>query len=196
MEILKFCSINKNMFSITSRQQMKINKLKELKKYILKSFQESGKKHLLITGSKKSGKTKFLKEILEEEDSVGGIITYPIRDEQIPPRYVLLSDLINPSLRGVIGVRNKECSSLIPLTGTFEVLGTCLLNKYLKSNIKIIVLDEIGFLENWAFEYQRAILNCLEEKKGILVIRKSLTPFIEELLNRKDVYILDIDNFK
>lgn len=168
---------------------------KQLKTFIMKSFKDSGKKHLLITGSKKIGKSTILNEILENEESVGGIITYTVTDEKVPPTFVILKDLNDSSINGIIATRNVLCNALISDINTFNILGVDILNRYCHSNKKIIVIDEIGFLENDAFSYQNEILKCFEKKRVISVIRKENTPFISKLIQRKDIFLIDIDDF-
>ena len=90
----------------------------------MKSFRESNKKHLLITGSKKAGKTTVLKEILKDEENYGGIVTYVIRDDGIPPKYVMLRDINDVDKRGIIARRNNTSTGLNPNIDTFENLGT------------------------------------------------------------------------
>lgn len=167
----------------------------KLKVFIMESFKQSGKSHLLITGSKKTGKSTVLNEILKGQESIGGIITYTIRDEKVPPTFVILKDINDSSVNGIIATRNVLCNALIPVISTFNILGVNILNKYCHSNKKIIVIDEIGFLENGAFSYQNEILKCFEEKNVISVIRKENTPFISKLIQRQDVFLIDIDNF-
>ncbi len=162
------------------------------KNYIMKSFHESGKRHLVITGNKKSGKTTVLKEILKDVPSFGGITTCAIRDDQYAPRCVVLSDIKNPDINGIIAVRDEAGTSLLPLSDTFDQLGVDILNKCCQSSDELIVIDEIGFLENNAFLYQNEILKCFD-KKVIFIIRKELTAFTEKLTNRPDVYFIDID---
>lgn len=162
------------------------------KNYIMKSFHESGKQHLLITGNKKSGKTTVLNEILKEEASYGGIITYAIRDDKHAPRCVVLRDINNPDINGVIAVRDETCTFLLPQPDTFDQLGVNILNKCYQSNDELIVIDEIGFLENTAMHYQDEIMKCFD-KKVIATIRKELTDFTAKLTNRTDVYFIDID---
>lgn len=163
------------------------------KNYIMKSFHESGKQHLLITGNKKSGKTTVLNEILKDEFSFGGIFTYAIRDDKRAPRCVVLSDINKPDINGIIAVRDEADTSLLPQPDTFEQLGVSILNKCYQSSDELIVIDEIGFLENNALHYQNEIIKCFD-KKVILVIRKELTAFTEKLTQRQDVYFVDIDN--
>lgn len=170
--------------------------MKQLKTYIMKFFNKSNKKHLLITGSKKSGKTTILKEILKDKYSYGGIITYVVRDDKIPPKYVVLEDINDSTNKGIVAVRNKKATALIPNIQTFETLGVNIFNKYIHSDVKLIVVDEVGFLENDAKEYQKKILEVLDKKTAFLVLRKDSIPFIEEIINRDDVCLFDIDNIK
>ncbi len=163
------------------------------KNYIMKSFHESGKQHLLITGNKKSGKTTVLNEILKDLSSFGGIITYAIRDDKHAPKCVMLSDINNPDINGVIAVRDEAGTSLLPMPDTFDHLGVDILCKCYQSSDELIVIDEIGFLENNALHYQNEILKCFD-KKVIATIRKELTNFTEKLTQRQDVYFVDIDN--
>jgi nucleoside-triphosphatase THEP1 len=159
----------------------------------MKSFHESGKQHLLITGNKKSGKTTVLNEILKEELSYGGIITYAIRDEMHAPRCVVLRDINDPDINGIIAVRNEAGTSLLPQTDTFDQLGVNILSKYYQSGVELIVIDEIGFLENNALHYQNEIIKCFD-KKVFATIRKELTVFTEKLMQRQDVFFVDIDH--
>jgi nucleoside-triphosphatase THEP1 len=158
----------------------------------MKSFHESGKQHLLITGDRKSGKTTVLNEILKDEASFGGIITYAIRDDKHAPRCVVLSDINNPDINGIIAVRDEAGTALLPLSDTFDHLGVNILNKCYQSSDELIVIDEIGFLENNALHYQNEIIKCLD-KKVIATLRKEPTDFTAKLTNRPDVYFIDID---
>ncbi len=163
------------------------------KNYIMKYFHESGKQHLLITGNKQSGKTTVLNEILKDESSFGGIITYAIRDDKHAPKCVVLCDIIDPDINGIIAERDEVGTSLLPLPDTFDNLGVDILNKCIQSSARLIVIDEIGFLENNALHYQNELIKCFD-KKVIATIRKELTVFTEKLTQRQDVYFVDIDN--
>ena len=168
--------------------------VKQLKIFIMKCFKESGKKHLLITGRKKIGKTTVLNEILKDEKSIGGIITYAVRDDKISPKYVVLNDINDSNNNGIIAVRNEICNALLPQISAFDILGVNILNKYMHSTKDIIVIDEIGFLENDAIIYQNEILKCFEEKKVYAVLRKENTAFISKLIKRHDAFTFDIND--
>jgi nucleoside-triphosphatase THEP1/16S rRNA G527 N7-methylase RsmG len=159
----------------------------------MRYFKESKKRHLLITGSRRSGKTEILNAILKYTNSFGGIITYPVRDSKFFPRCVILEDINDSSERGIIAVRNEVCTALLPNIDGFERIGKRILNRYADSNVELIVIDEIGFLENNAEDYQNTVLSCMDKKRTILVLRNESTTFINKIINRKDVYMVDLD---
>lgn len=163
------------------------------------SFYESGKKNLLITGSRKSGKTTVLKEILKdfiplEKLHLGGIITYALRDDAYMPKKVVLRDINNSDIKGIIAKRDMEANSFISFPETFENLGVNILKKYNNSEADLIVIDEIGYLEVTCLQYQKEIIKSFD-KRVIAVIRKELNSFTETLIQREDVFLIDIDNF-
>ncbi|MDU6264698.1 MAG: nucleoside-triphosphatase [Anaerocolumna aminovalerica] len=188
------------------------DQIRQLKQSIMTSFYESGKKHLLITGHRKSGKTTVLKEILKdlvpledffnkdnhmivEETILGGIITYAVRDDAYMPKHVILRDINNPDISGLIAQRNTQTNSFTPFPETFENLGVNILKKYNSSSADLIVIDEIGYLEVNCFQYQKEIIKSFD-KRVIAVIRKELNSFTETLIQRKDVFLIDIDTKK
>ena len=64
--------------------------MKQTVESIMKSFQNSGKKHLVITGSMRVGKTTRFREIVKiftEEKELPGISTYAV-----PYQYVMLRE--------------------------------------------------------------------------------------------------------
>ncbi len=207
------------------------DQIRQLKQFIMTSFCESGKKHLLITGDRKSGKTTVLKEILkdlvpieklqlenplneesiyekkstqkedffykdnhmmEEETNLGGIITYAVRDDAYMPKYVVLRDINNPDIKGLIAKRDIETNSFRPIPETFEHLGVNILRAYNNSGVDLIVIDEIGYLEVNCLQYQKEIIRCFD-RRVIAVIRKELNPFTEILTRRQDVFLINID---
>lgn len=162
------------------------------KNYIMKSFHDSGKPHLLITGNRKSGKTTVLNEILKEQVSYGGIITYAIRDDKHAPKCVVLRDINHPDINGIIAIRNEAGTSLLPQPDTFDQLGVDILHKYYQSSEELIAIDEIGFLEITALQYQDEVIKCFD-KRVIAAIRKEPNDFTTKLTNRPDVFFIDID---
>lgn len=76
-------------------------------------------------------------------------------------------------------------------TETFERLGTAILKK---AGPPLILMDEIGFMENQALLYQKEILELLNGSIPVLgVIKAKTTPFIEEIVNHEKSVILRVD---
>ena len=68
----------------------------------------------------------------------------------------------------------------------------------LQDESKWFSMDEIGFLESSEKEFQNAVLKTMEAKQLVAVIRKmekGKVPFVDDILSRKDVYILDLDKY-
>jgi molybdenum cofactor cytidylyltransferase len=162
----------------------------------MKSFQDSEKKHLLITGSKKSGKTTIRNEIVRDQNLFGGIETFAIRDEHIIPKQIILRDIKYPKISGMIAKRNEAGNSLIPIPETFEELGSDILNRYNSSEVETMIIDEIGFLERNCPTYQKELMYSLENKKVIATVRKELNAFTRKLIQHPDIYLIDMDKIR
>lgn len=167
--------------------------MRKLKESIEKSFHDSGKKHIFITGSKQAGKTTLFRALLEHKQSYGGLITYAVRDEAGIPEYIVLQDICDASVHVIVGVKNPQGTGVAPCSEGFETTGAQILDRCLESTDEWVVIDEIGFLESSAFIFCGRIRECLQEKKVIAVLRKRSTPFIEELRRRTDAYLVDLD---
>lgn len=155
---------------------------------------QSNKRHLFITGSKGSGKSTLLRMILEHNNDHSGIITRAIRGSDNVPECVLLEDIRNPSVNTVIGVKNQQGNGVVPCLNGFEVTGVNVLKQCISDKSTWIVIDEIGFLENEAINYQEIIRSCLKTKRVLAVLRKGSAPFIDELRARQDAFLIDLDN--
>jgi len=160
---------------------------------IWNSFLASSKRHLLITGSRGSGKSTFIKFILGQGIDCVGIITRAIRNSGNFPDYVLLEDMNNPSVNDVIGVKKPWGDGILPRIEGFEETGVKILSRCLENKSEWVVIDEIGFLEGSAPAYQAAIRSCLGNKRVIAALRKDNRPFLDELKSRRDVFLTDMD---
>ena len=74
----------------------------------------------------------------------------------------------------------------------FDVMGAGLLREARRRG-EIIVVDEIGFLEEHCQGYRKELLNCLEGPKPLLaVLGRRGRLWMEEVLDRRDVQILEL----
>lgn len=165
----------------------------ELKEYIMKLFKGSGKKHLVITGSKQIGKSTLVREILRHETEYGGIVTYLKLDHRNMPTEVVMEDILDRGKSCIIGEMTDN--GMTAVSEGFEIDGVNLLKKYRLSKIETIVIDEIGFLETNAKNYQKEIMQCFRDKRIIAVIRKEDNDFLNEIKNFPNTLVVDLDQF-
>lgn len=161
----------------------------------MENFQKSGKKHLLITGNRGSGKSTFLKKIkesiLESGDILPGITTY-----LIPQTGVMLKDNITEEEQQIGYFCRNENGNMRGMTSRpegFHGLGVQALARAVSSESEWVTIDEIGFLESKEETFKDALRNIFDKKRVIAVLRKQDLPFINELKNRGDVYVIDLD---
>ena len=157
----------------------------------MKLFRNSNKKNLLITGSRGIGKSTLVREILRDEDNYGGIRTKLIKEGDLP-REVILEDMEDKSKSWPIGKRIGQ--EMGPELSGFEDLGHSILKSLRKSDKDLIVIDEIGFLELGAENYQEEIMRCFRDKRLIAVLRKEPNPLINRIKSLENVFIVDLDH--
>lgn len=169
----------------------------------MRSFQNSHKKHLFITGSRQCGKSTLLSELLPLLDLPTGQNPPGIMTSVIQGKHVTLTDL-NTQESTIIGryIPGKEdvnknsltdCCQMEPVREGFLTLGMGILHKAMQSESPFVIMDEIGYLESHCEAFLDTLRNVLEKKRMIAVIRKQELPFLEELRNRKDSFVIDLD---
>ena len=57
-----------------------------------------------------------------------------------------------------------------------------------------VTIDEVGYLEASCTEYQQALLELMRCKRVAAVVRKQDFPFLTQLRNREDVFVVDLDD--
>lgn len=159
---------------------------------IMKSFQNSGKKHLLITGERGCGKStrlSVIKDLLD--DNMTGISTYAI-----PRDCVMLKD----SLTGEeckIGRCDEslitKSNAMVPVQDGFFYFGIPALNRIISCESDWAFVDEIGYLESSVLDYQEALIKLFDSKRVIAVVRKQSTAFIDKILSRDDVFVVELE---
>ena len=156
---------------------------------IWKSFQTSGKKHLILTGDRGSGKTTLLSALFP--CPMPGLTSWAV-----PKQGVYLKD--NFSSKTVqIGRFNPDSTGaenrMLPVLDAFSQTGVSFLRACADVSSDWITIDEIGYLESTCPEYQNALSELMACKHLLMVVRKQKLPFLESLLARQDVFVLDLD---
>ena len=157
---------------------------------IWNSFLNSNKRHLIITGAKGTGKTTLLKNLFPE--NLPGITT-----RAKPKEAVYLRDNLSGET-AQIGIFDETIpgfgNRMVPVQEGFASLGVNALEHYAKSDHEWISVDEIGYLESHCESYLEALRNLFDKKRVAAVVRKQNLPFLSELCNRKDSFIIDMDD--
>lgn len=153
-------------------------------------------KNILLTGERNCGKSTLINKILNEINlEYRGYKTLPYYIDNDEMGYYLRGLFKDKNLKGVISVKIKE-NKVVPIIDTFDFMGTYILRKSIEDkNSNIIILDEIGFLENRSEKFKNEIHNCLSSKKIVLgVLKKKDTEFLNSIKNRKDTLVINIEN--
>lgn len=157
---------------------------------ILNSFQSSGKRHLILTGSRESGKTTMLLGLFPQ--ALPGLTTWAQ-----PKKAVYLKDNLSGETAQIgaydplsSGVENR----MIIVEDGFTASGIPALARIMESESEWITIDEIGYLESGCDAYKDAIRDLFDKKRVAAVIRKQDIPFLNELVCREDAFVVDLDD--
>ena len=157
---------------------------------IWNSFRSSGKRHLILTGTRGSGKTTLLNALFPEP--LPGLTTWAK-----PKQAVYLKD--NCSQETVqVGIFDAMLpgpgNQMVLRQDGFTSLGIGVLERCMESESSWISIDEIGYLEALCEPYHETLRNLLNKKQVATVVRKQSLPFLEELCSREDAFVVDLDD--
>ena len=157
---------------------------------IWNSFRASGKRHLLLTGGRGSGKTTLLGSLCPEP--LPGVTTWAdpgkavyLREENTGRETVI--GCFDPTLPGME-------TKMQPVSRGLQTLGVNALRRCVQHPSPWVQVDEIGYLELTCPEYCQALRQLFEKKQVLAAVRKQDAPFLNELLHRQDVFVVDLDD--
>ncbi|NLZ27767.1 MAG: hypothetical protein GX887_02225 [Firmicutes bacterium] len=76
---------------------------------------------------------------------------------------------------------------------TFEGFGVDILRKSLSSDIDLIIMDELGYFESGAMNFQQQVFKCLSASLPVLgVIKKRSTAFLDRIRAMENVIVLPV----
>lgn len=156
---------------------------------IWNSFRNSGKRHILLTGGRKSGKTTLLASMFEHP--LPGITTWAE-----PKRAVYLKENGTQNIAQVgafndalPGTENK----MVLCQDGFKTLGIPALSRCNEAKGTWVSIDEIGYLESGCEAYLDEIRELMNQKRLIAAVRRQELPYLRELCGRDDVFLVDLD---
>lgn len=160
---------------------------------IISSFRASGKRHLLLTGGRGTGKTTLLRALVP--------LLCPGAQEITTAAYPADRVEIRESVGGKIAVIGRFDPALPPgenrmrpVADGFLLLGVPALHRMAAGESEWAVLDELGYLENSCPEFRQAVEALLDAKRVLAIVRKQDTPFLTALCARQDAFVVDLDD--
>lgn len=157
---------------------------------IWNSFAATNKKHLIITGSINSGKTTLISHLPVAPSS--GLITYMEKGKGVYLKDLSRGEVVRA---GIFDPEIKTATrkmKLIP--SAFSSFGKNVLLQCIQSTEEWVLIDEIGYLEVDVTEYINTIASLMDKKRLIATVRKDVLCKLTSLINREDVFFVDLDN--
>lgn len=156
-------------------------------------------KNILLTGKRNCGKSTLINKILDHMGGeYTGYRTLPYYINGYMQGYYLrgyIDEIEKRNLYSPISIKvsNDRC---IKVTETFDILGSYILKESRKqNNCNIILLDEIGFLEDDSEEFKLEINKCLDSEKFCLgVLKDKDSEFLNSIKLRTDTLIINIED--
>lgn len=153
------------------------------------AFFHSGRRHIILTGSRGIGKTTLLGALFPE--GLPGITTWAV-----PRTAVYLKENGTDTIVqvGAVNEALPDVENRMELcTDGFTAVGIPALQRCMESDAEWVSIDEIGFIEASCSEYHQAVRRLLACKRAVLVVRKQSLPFLDELCHREDAMVVDLD---
>ena len=166
--------------------------------------------NIILTGDFSIGKStiidNYIKYLNKNNISYGGFRTFSILENNEYNVYII------PSSSKLLLDKNYKYHTLIkcdyPLDDTnkigdrntksfnreiFDTVGIEILNNDIK-NKKVIVIDEIGYLESNSEKFLNKIYECFQDinKKTVAIARKNGNSFLEKMKMNKNINIIEV----
>ena len=171
-------------------------------------------KKIFLTGERDVGKSTIIKRFTSELDFIpAGFSTLPgDSSADGSTDHIFLIPFGTPLEEfpetPPVAIRNKKQMGYQSFPEVFDDLGTKILMSSRGS--RLIVMDELGFMESEAFAFQEAVLTCLDGKEPVLgVIKPRQISFLDKIRahpevqtievtveNRNQIFELLLENFK
>lgn len=151
-------------------------------------------KNILLTGEIQVGKTTLLNKVINSlNTSIGGFQTNRIIENN--KKEFFINPLKDKSKEYKIAtiVSEENSHKVEAYTNTFNFIGKNIIEKDIET-CSVIVLDELGFLESKAEDFKSAVFKALNSDCLVLgVIKPRDIPFLNEIRNRNDVNIIEVN---
>ena len=152
--------------------------------------------HVFLTGEVQCGKTTIINKVLQllPHKKVAGFRTFSVMGEDgLFAVYIAAAGKPLPALdeNNRVGVRMGKGKGLIGYTKVFDSLGVDILGD---SDADIIIMDEIGSMENQAQLFRAAVLRLLDGDTPILgVIKPRSLPLPDQVRYHPKVKVFTVN---
>lgn len=150
---------------------------------IWNSFRSSGKRHLILTGSRGIGKTTLLHALAPE--GLPGVTTWVQRGQGVFLKENAAGETVQIGRVAPEGMR--------PDPDALNGFGAAALARAGQAPGEWVSVDEVGYLETGSPAYCDALRALLDQKRVLAVVRRQNLPLLQELCRRPDVFCLDLD---
>ena len=165
---------------------------------------ESRPEHIVLQGEKGAGKSTLIRKMAEElQCTYGGYLTRAVMNREKGYREVYMypaSFLADPGDQDAAArAEGKLCG--ITMNGVkevypevFDTYGTQLIHAASKK--ELIIMDEIGFMEEKAERFKKAVLSALDGNIPVIAAAKSKTrssPFLETVRSHANVRLTELN---
>ncbi|HOL82447.1 MAG TPA: nucleoside-triphosphatase, partial [Caldisericia bacterium] len=150
------------------------------------------KRNIFIEGDIKTGKSYVLEKTLKTLNiKYGGFKTVPIYKEDKKVGFKLIDLLTNEE--NIVATYNID-GNLIVNSDVFDDLGVKALENGLKKS-DLIVMDELGFLEDNSYKFKEKVFEVLNSNKKVLaVIKEKKNEFLNEISKLGKVFKIENNN--
>lgn len=154
--------------------------------------------NIFLTGDIQVGKTTLLNKVIDNIDSsIGGFQTNRTIKENgdMYEKEFFIYSLIDKNITYKIATINKHNDKFKPTVynDAFEKVSDNIIKESLNC-CDVIVLDELGFLESNAFNFQHSVFKALDSEKLVLgIIKPRSTPFLDKIKSRNDVILFEVN---
>ncbi len=147
------------------------------------------KKNFFITGRPGIGKTTMIKRLIKDlKLDAGGFYTEEIREQGIRKGFRIRSI---SGEEGIFAHVNIETPYRVSKYGIdiqiLNTIGVKAIDDAIEKNT-VVIIDEIGRMEIFSPDFQKAVVRALNSKKPVLgVIQQRENPFLDSIRRREDV---------
>lgn len=148
-------------------------------------------RHIVVTGKINSGKTTLVNAYLKKQKiKYEGFRTVKIDMTSAGPIYAL--EDIKTGLQKPISAFSD--GRIQGIRESFDGFGAKVINDAVKSDVPVLLFDEIGRFERESIPFLHALNLAFESGKQIIaVLKKEKLPHIEKIKRRKDICFFDMD---